>query len=109
MDDNGSDRDRFDRAETGSLLRSFAESRPRPPLTTVWTVRLLLGIFVALAGFFAFLASFVVGLLLVSLIAPPDQLPPIAGVPVLAVAVIITVIAVRAVLHRLRRTLGPLD
>jgi len=109
MDDKVPDRDPLDRAEVGSVLRSLAEeTHSRPPLTTLWTVRLMLGVFVALTGFFAFLASFAIELFLVSVIALPGQLPPIAIVPLLAIAAVVTWIAVRAVLRRLRRTLGPL-
>jgi hypothetical protein len=67
----------------------------------------MLGVFVALAGFFVFLASFVTELFLVSVVTRPDQLPPISIVPLLAISAVITAIAVRAVVRRLRRTLGP--
>jgi hypothetical protein len=77
-----------------------------PPLATVWTVRLMLGAFVALAGFFTFMASFVIELFLVSLIARPDRLPPIAIVPLFAISAVVTAISVGAVVRRLRRMLG---
>jgi hypothetical protein len=107
MGDKGLDRDGLNRAEIGDVLRTFAEETDRrPPLATVWTVRLMLGVFVALAGFFAFLTSFVIELFLVSLIARPDQLPPIAVVPLFAISAVVTAISVGAVIRRLRRTLG---
>jgi len=109
VDDAGPGRDRLDRADAGEVFRTFAAGTDhRPPVTTVWIVRLMLGVFVALAGFFALLASFVIELFLVSLIARPDQLPPIAVVPLLAISAIVTAIAIRVVVRRLRRILGPL-
>jgi hypothetical protein len=108
MDDKGVDRDRSERAAAGDLFRMFAKRTDRrPPLATVWTARLMLGVFVALAGFFACLASFVIELFVVSLIARPDQLPPIAIVPLFAISAVVTAISVGAVLRRLRRSLGP--
>jgi hypothetical protein len=74
----------------------------------VWTVRLMLGVFVALAGFFAFLASFVIELFLVSLVVRPDRLAPIAIVPLLGVSIVIAAMAVGVVVRRVRRTLGPI-
>jgi hypothetical protein len=108
MDDKRPDLDRLQRAEAEDVYRTIAEGTDyRPSLTTVWTVRLMLGVFIALAGFFAFLASFVIELFLVSVIARPDQLPPIAIVPLLAISAVVTAIAVGAVIRRVRRTLGP--
>jgi hypothetical protein len=109
MDDESPEQDRLDRAEAGDVFRAFASGTDRrPPLTTVWTIRLMLGVFVALAGLFALLVSFVIELFLVSLIARPDQLPPIAIVPLLAISAVVTAIAIRVVVRRFRRTLGPL-
>jgi ABC-type thiamin/hydroxymethylpyrimidine transport system permease subunit len=106
--EKGADRDRLDPAEVRDTFRTFAQGRGRrPPVTTVWTVRLVLGVFVALAGFFVFLASFVIELFLLSVVTRPDQLLPIFIVPLLAVSAVITAVAVRAVVRRLRRTLGP--
>lgn len=108
MGDKGGDRDRLDPAEIGDMLQTFVDATGRrPAVTTVWTVRLMLGVFVALAGFFVFLASFVIELFLVSVVTRPDQLPPISIVPLLAISAVITAVAVRAVVRRLRRTLGP--
>jgi quinol-cytochrome oxidoreductase complex cytochrome b subunit len=109
MDEPRQDRDRSDRLEAGDQIRSVADSTDdRPPLTTVWTVRFMFGVFVVLAGFFAFVASWVIELFLVSLVASPQTLPPITIVPLLAVSVVVTAVAIRAVVRRLRRGLGPI-
>jgi hypothetical protein len=108
MADEGPDRDRLDRAEAADVFRTFAEGTDRPPLTTLWRVRLMLGVFVTLAGLFAFLTSFVIEVFVVSVIARPDQLPPIAIVPLLAMSAVVTAVAIGAAVRRLHRTLGPL-
>jgi hypothetical protein len=109
MQDERRERERIDRATTGDLLRAFAERTDRkPPATTVWTVRVMLGAFVAVAAFATFLMAFVVEIFVLSVVARPDRLPPIVLVPVLLIAAIVTAVAVRAIVRRMRRMLGPI-